>query len=275
MKKFHLGLSFLVLGAASSGGLAGCGGDDNGAPPGSGGSGGTTVTTTTAGGGGKSAGGSAGTAGTAGTSGAGGSGGGSTPDAADAKADVGDCGTPGVIHTIPTVPSGIAAPAGVALVGGYHAVGEQIYTCTAGADGGAGSWVNTAVATLYGDNCSVAANHTFAPGPTWAAVPDGSTIMATRVNGVAAPVADGGDGGVTAIAWVLLRAVSNTGEGIFTNVTYVHRIDTTGGVGPSGACDVGDAGPAQRVPYTATYYFYTGGNAEAGGDSSTTDSGTD
>ena len=260
-----------MLSAVSGAGLAGCGGDDTTAGPGSGGSGGGTTTTT----GGAGKGGAGG--GTAGTAGAGGSAAGSTPDAGDAKADVGDCGTAGVIHAAPTVPSAIATPAGATLVGGYHAVGEQIYTCTAAADGGTGSWVNTAVATLFGDNCSVAANHSYtsAPSPAWAAVPDGSTVVGRRVAAVPAPVADGGDGGATAIAWVLLAAASNTGEGIFANVTYVQRVDTTGGVGPSGACEAGDAGPPQRVAYTATYYFYTGGNAEAGGDSSTTtDAGT-
>jgi hypothetical protein len=188
---------------------------------------------------------------------------------------MGDCGVAGAIHTVPSVPGGIAAPAGVVLVAGYRAVGNQIYTCTAtsdaGADGGnAGTWVNTATATLYGDNCAIAAQHSFAPGPTWAGT-DGSTVSAAKLSAVAAPVPDGGDGGVTAIAWLLLKANSNSGEGQFTNVTYVHRLDTQGGVGPSGACDpLSDAGTVVKVPYTATYYFYTGGISDSG-----TEAGTD
>jgi len=227
-------------------------------------------------------GGSAGTAGASGSTGGGGRSGDARPD----------CATPGVIHTAPTVPSAIAAPAGVALVGGYYASGEQIYTCTpspasdAGSDGGdaaapSGTWVNTAVATLSGDNCSVAAQHSYTTGPTWVATPDGSTVVGARVNAVPAPVADGGDGGATAIPWLLLRAASNTGEGIFANVTYIHRLDTVGGedldrvdLVASGACEPGDASPPVRSPYTATYYFYTGGNSEAGTTSDASDAST-
>jgi hypothetical protein len=86
-------------------------------------------------------------------------------------------------------------------------------------------------------------------------------------------VPDGGDGGAVAIAWVLLRATSNTGEGVFNNVTYIHRLNTTGGVGPSGACEPGDANPVRRVDYTAVYYFYTGGNSEGGTEAGPTEAG--
>ncbi len=122
-------------------------------------------------------------------------------------------------------------------------------------------------------------SYTTGPAPQWASVADGSTIIGARVAAVPAPVADGGaDAGVTDITWVLLRAASNTGEGILANVTYVQRVDTKGGVGPSGACDTGDAGAARNVGYTARYYFYTGGNSEAGtpdaSDSSTSETST-
>jgi hypothetical protein len=214
--------------------------------------------------------------------GSGGKGGGSADagDAADA------CNFPNVIKTAPTVSATIAVPTGATLVGGYYAEGNQIYTCVANAEAGApseagssdgsadaapaaagGTWANTAEATLYGDNCATAGSHSYTavPGsPMWTAK-DGSTITAKRVQALAAPVPDGGDGGVTAIAWVLLQATSNTGEGNFANVTYVQRLNTTGGVGPSGACDpTSDANATRKVPYTATYYFYTGGNSEAG-----------
>jgi hypothetical protein len=180
----------------------------------------------------------------------------------------------------------LEAPAGTTLVGGYYAEGDQIYTCVAAtpsdagssSDGGdaaappAGTWVNTAEAKLFGDNCADFATHgyTAVPGsPFWKAG-DGSQVVATRQFAAAGPVADGGDGGATAILWVLLKAQSNTGEGVFANVTYVQRVATTGGLGPSGACDPGDAGPARRSPYTAVYYFYTGTASEGG----TTEGGT-
>jgi hypothetical protein len=180
---------------------------------------------------------------------------------------------------------------GTTLIGGYYAEGDQIYTCVAPADAGSsgdaadaapsGTWANTADAKLYGDGCAEFATHgyTATPGsPYWKSTKDGSQVVATRQAAVAAPVADGGDGGATAIPWVLLKATSNTGEGTFTNVTYVQRVATTGGLGPSGACEPGDANPVRRSHYTAVYYFYTGdasdgGTTEAGEASTTPDSG--
>ncbi len=275
---------------AAVAGLAACGGDDT-AATGSGGSGGSggagtagsagkggAATTTTTG--------TAGKAGSAGSSNGGSAGmGGSGTDAApDSKIDApidatGDCGVAGVSHTAPTVPSAIAPPAGVTLVGGYHASGSQIYTCTASAgDAGTGTWVNTAVADVYGDNCSVFAKHSYTsgPAPTWMSTADGSAVVGSRVAAVAAPGgSDAGDAGPTAITWVLLKAASNSGEGVFTNVTYVNRVDTAGGVGPSGACDpTMDSGKVVNVPYTATYYFYTGGNAADGGTDASSDGST-
>jgi hypothetical protein len=278
-----------TTGAGGSSGTAGTSGTGgaSGTATGTGGMSGTSSTGGAGnnGGGGNNGGaGNNGGGGNGGTAGKGGGGSGGVPEAGQDAADA--CNIHNIIKTAPTVPAGIALPvAGATLVGGYYASGVQIYTCTAsvidggdGADGGlTGTWVNTASATLYGDNCAVAGQHSFAPGPTWANS-DGSTVSASRYAGTAAPVADGGDGGVTAIAWVALQKTGNTGEGAFANVTWVHRVNTSGGVGPSGSCDpalAGADGGVLKVPYTADYFFYTGGTApvEAGADSSTDASG--
>ena len=57
------------------------------------------------------------------------------------------------------------------------------------------------------------------------------------------------------IAWLLLSAepASDT-RGILSTVKWVRRSDTKGGAAPEGACN--SAEPL-RVPYTATYTFYT------------------
>ena len=49
-----------------------------------------------------------------------------------------------------------------------------------------------------------------------------------------------------AIPWLLLRATSTTGTGVFTNVTYVQRLNTTGGVAP------GAVTPRRRAPTRAS-----------------------
>jgi hypothetical protein len=284
MEKSRLGLGLLLAASISGACLVGCGGDDTTTTgPGAGGAGGAGGggSAGKGGSGGGATGGNAGTGG-GGTAGMGGTGGNRT-DAGDS----GPCTKPGITKQVPTPPAAIAAPAGVTLIGGYYAEGQQIYTCVPNpaADGGAGdggsadaappaggTWANTAEAIVYGDTCQKAADHgyTATPGsPFWKSI-DGSQVVATRQAATAAPLPDGGDGGAVAITWVLLKATSNTGEGVFANVTYIQRLNTTGGVGPSGACEPGDANPVRRVDYTAVYYFYTGGNSEGG----TTEGGT-
>jgi hypothetical protein len=278
--RFESALLVAAVGATS---VLACSSDDNTTPaPAGTGSGGAAGAAGAAGGGN---GGSAGGSGTAGGGGRGGAADAGAPQDGGARDVAVDCGVAGTIHTAPTVPPPIAAPAGVVLVAGYRAVGDQIYTCvpptsdagTGAGDGGVtGSWVNTAVATLYGDNCSIAAQHSFTSGPTWGAA-DGSIVIGARVSAFAAPGADGGDGGGNAIPWLLLRAAVNTGEGTFGTVTYIHRTDTVGGLGPAGACDPrSDASATVRSPYSATYYFYTGGNAaDAASDTGSSEAGGD
>jgi hypothetical protein len=238
--------------------------------------------------GGGATGGKAGNGGNAGSTGGGGAGG-SGPDV---------CNFPSISKTAPTVDATITPPAGNTLIGGYYAEGDQIYTCVpkqapeggapeAGAsEGGSGeagtapaggTWANTAEAIVYGDNCAKAADHgyTATPGsPFWKAT-DGSQVTATRAAAVAAPVADAGDAGATAITWVLLRATANTGTGLFTPVTYVQRLNTSGGIGPSGDCEPGDASATRRVHYTATYYFYKAASAEGGTEGGTPEASTE
>jgi hypothetical protein len=58
----------------------------------------------------------------------------------------------------------------------------------------------------------------------------------------------------TASPWLLLETVSTTGPGIFSSVTYIQRLNTSGGLAPAGP---GSAiGELVQVPYTAEYFFY-------------------
>jgi hypothetical protein len=58
----------------------------------------------------------------------------------------------------------------------------------------------------------------------------------------------------SAIPWLLLRAVSSEGPGVFDGVTYIQRINTVGGNAPAQAGGV--VGEEARVPYTTEYLFY-------------------
>ena len=85
-------------------------------------------------------------------------------------------------------------------------------------------------------------------GPTWQA-DDGSKVVGEIV-----ARDNGPDAG--AIPWLLLRATSATGKGIFSKTQSIQRLHTVGGLAPASTCDASHAGKRKRVPYAAEYYFY-------------------
>jgi hypothetical protein len=88
-------------------------------------------------------------------------------------------------------------------------------------------------------------------GPKWESK-SGSKVQAQRVLGT------GCTPDPTAIAWLLLKQVSTEGNGIFSKVTFIQRVNTTGGLPPStpGLVD----GEIMESAYTAEYYFYRAEN---------------
>jgi hypothetical protein len=137
----------------------------------------------------------------------------------------------------------LAVPAGNRLVRQLEAVGVQVYTCTAAPAGAA--WVFTGPeATLQSRQGEAAGKHY--AGPTWEAL-DGSKVVGAKVAGATPDPA--------AIPWLLLRATSHAGAGEMTEVTYIQRIATTGGLAPAEGCTPASLGAVARVPYTASYCF--------------------
>ena len=72
------------------------------------------------------------------------------------------------------------------------------------------------------------------------------TVSATR------PSKDKG-----AIPWLLLTGTSEPQPGLFASVSSIQRVDTHGGVTGQTACDPATFGATLKVPYTATYRFYS------------------
>ena len=124
----------------------------------------------------------------------------------------------------------------------YHAyaLGVQIYRWNGT------SWVFVEpVATLFADaNYHDRVGIHYA-GPTWE-LNSGGKVVATRVNGCSPDS--------TAIPWLLLQTLSTDGPGIFSSVTYIQRVNTTGGLAPTAPGR--SVGAPAEVPYTAEYYFY-------------------
>jgi Protein of unknown function (DUF3455) len=85
-------------------------------------------------------------------------------------------------------------------------------------------------------------------GPTWEAN-DGSKVVGEVKNRVNSRNAN-------TIPWLLLAAKSHAGNGIFSKINYIQRVDTTGGKAPTSGCDSNHVNAETRVNYTATYYFY-------------------
>jgi hypothetical protein len=140
------------------------------------------------------------------------------------------------------IPNKLAPPQEAVLVGKYAAKGVQIYVCNA--KGGANEWgFKTPEAELTDAQGQRFAKHY--AGPTWEAS-DGSKVVGKPLASEPAPKAD-------AIPWLLLSA-EPSGSGLLAGTRFVQRINTSGGVGPTGACPT--AGTERRVDYTADYIFY-------------------
>jgi len=122
---------------------------------------------------------------------------------------------------------------------------------SAGTDGDARTyaWVLVAPDALLFDETGTELG-THSRGPTWTSK-DGSTVTGITQAEVAAPVNH-------AIPWLLLAASSHTGAGVFSDVTYIQRVNTTNGLAPTVTCAAGGTGTIMSIGYTADYYFFSG-----------------
>jgi hypothetical protein len=82
-------------------------------------------------------------------------------------------------------------------------------------------------------------------GPAWESN-SGSKVIAARQAGCTPDL--------SAIPWLLLKTVSTTGPGIFSPVTFIQRVNTTGGLAPTAPGT--QVNEVVEVPYTTEYYFY-------------------
>lgn len=145
---------------------------------------------------------------------------------------------------LPAQCGSIQVPAGNKLAFHVYARGVQIYRW----NGITSTWDFVApIATLFAEANYFGEVGTHYMGPKWESK-SGSKVEGRRVTGT------GCTPDPTAIAWLLLSKYETTGSGIFSSVTYIQRVNTTGGVVPTapGSTD----GEVREVPYTAEYYFY-------------------
>src|SRR5215213_10434542 len=100
-----------------------------------------------------------------------------------------------------------------------YALGVQVYRWSGTA------WVFVEpVANLFADRNYHGQVGTHYAGPTWESN-SGSKVVARRLEGCSPDA--------SAIAWLKLEKVSTEGPGIFDGVTFVQRVNTTGGLAPT------------------------------------------
>ncbi len=150
-----------------------------------------------------------------------------------------------VVHAATPVPPGLQPPAGNVLTAQFVAGGVQVYQCTAGA------WVFLEPAANlvgYATGTSGIQTAIHYKGPTWESTTDGSLVQGMTI--ASSPVSG-------SIPQLLLVATANRGTGIFGTVTYINRLDTSGGAAPTSSCT---SGQTVGVPYSARYLFYVPGS---------------
>jgi hypothetical protein len=162
----------------------------------------------------------------------------------------------------PQVPPGLEVPPGNRLFIKSAAVGTQNYICLPTATGVA--WTFFAPqATLFDGSDKQIITHFLSippgqetPRAIWQSSKDTSAVWARAI--ASAP---NGDGNIPLLLLeVVAQAKGPTGGQRLVATTFIHRLNTAGGVAPATGCSqTSDVGARAFVPYEATYLFYRPG----------------
>ncbi len=148
-----------------------------------------------------------------------------------------------------SIPAALSVPRTQTLAQTLHATGVQVYQCQAVAgDPDRFTWsFKRPEANLFSKKGKKIGTHY--AGPTWEAL-DGSKVTGEVIARSTGPAPN-------AIPWLLLTAKTTSGQGIFTAVQSIQRLNTVGGDAPS-SCSQSELGQELRVSYSADYLFYAG-----------------
>src|SRR5262245_29794595 len=151
-----------------------------------------------------------------------------------------------------SIPSGIEVPVGNHVVASYRATGYQVYECQADVSGALAWKLRAPIAYLAADDGATVAVHFggidvgLPVGPYWQSILDGSRVHGG--NAVSSP-------NPGAIPLLRLQGLDHAGAGLLADVTYIQRLDTTGGLAPTTKCRRNQ--PKAYIPYTAQYVFWS------------------
>jgi hypothetical protein len=127
------------------------------------------------------------------------------------------------------------------------AVGVQIYKCSAQDNKFAWIFQEPQADLLDPKTGQLMGSHS--AGPTWT-LSDGSSVTGKLIQ-------QSHTGDATNIPWLLLEAHPGGTSGALSNIAYVRRSDTQGGMSSSSTCDAEHFNDTIKVTYHATYTFYS------------------
>jgi hypothetical protein len=149
---------------------------------------------------------------------------------------------------MPQVTDALRTPPDQVLFLVTPATGVQIYRCAATQGPPPRfQWVFEAPEADLFDSSGHKIGRHFA-GPTWESS-DGSKVVG-EVKAKNSP-------DPASIPWLLLSAKSVEGKGVFARTKSIQRLQTAGGKAPAESCEPDQVQQEVRVPYKATYYFYS------------------
>lgn len=168
---------------------------------------------------------------------------------------------------VPPVPANLEVPEGNEVFLEGQAIGTQNYICMP--NGAAFAWKFLGPqATLFlskkGDLQQQITTHFLSLNPaeglnrpTWQSSSDTSAVWGR----VKASSADPNYVEAGAIPWLLLEAagvaIGPTNGALLTQTTFIHRVNTSGGIAPVAGCtQASEVGAVALVPYTTDYFFY-------------------
>jgi hypothetical protein len=164
-------------------------------------------------------------------------------------------------HVIPPpVPPTLQVPTGNKAFREGAGIGTQDYICLLSSSGFAWTFFGPQ-GTLFDMRDEQIITHFLSPNPsengtprvTWQDSEDTSKIWGLTIASVTVQP--------DAIPWLLVQVVGAedgpTGDDKLSEVTFVQRLNTVGGVAPSSGCAAsGDVGKIALVPYSSNYFFY-------------------
>ena len=149
------------------------------------------------------------------------------------------------LNAASSIPAQIRVPGGSSQVLSTHAIGDQIYQCAL--VNGSYTWILLAPdAKLLDTKGQVVGKHY--SGPVWE-YKEGSRIEGRIVSKLDVDPD-------SSISWLLVKVIGHKGNGLFSDISYINRINTRGGLAPSSRCHMNHLGTEKRMAYSADYVFY-------------------